>query len=160
MVFFVAFNIQGHIATVSFPYPYVTWVCLADPSFITSTPYTLPMPVTDNCPTLNSGRRLIAVINISWQITTWKCPPPGNRTRTASVQILPATDWANRAGYLHSNVISMSRPGDIVTRIHDFYIIATMNVYSYRRVIGLCLVLSVMTSGEDIPRTSLNDRMF
>ena len=55
------------------------------------------MPVTDNCPTWNSGS-LIAVEKISWQITTWKCPPPRNRTRTASVQILPATDWANRAG--------------------------------------------------------------
>ena len=42
MVFFVAFNIQSHIATVSFPYPYIPWVCLADPSFITSTLYTFP----------------------------------------------------------------------------------------------------------------------
>ena len=25
--------------------------------------------------------------------------PPGNRTRTASVHILPATDWANQAGF-------------------------------------------------------------
>ena len=53
----------------------------------------IPMPVTNNCPTWNTGRRWIAVEKISWQFTTWKCSLPRHWTWTAS-----AMDWANRVG--------------------------------------------------------------